>query len=91
MRLLRRCAPRRARLRLSFITLRSSQTQASIGLYYAALLADPGVEGRPGVVLRRGFIDCGVEGAVQGDEWIGSAFNRRKYNEVHSEQGFARR
>jgi len=27
---------------------------------------------------------------VMGDEWYERAFNRRKYNEAHSEQGFAR-
>jgi len=26
---------------------------------------------------------------VVGDEWFKRAFNRRKYYEVHSEQGFA--
>jgi hypothetical protein len=28
---------------------------------------------------------------VKGDDWVERAFNRRKYNEVHSEQEFARR
>ncbi len=41
-------------------------------------------------MLRRGFIDGGVERAVMRDEWCERGLKRSMYIEVFSEPGFAR-
>jgi hypothetical protein len=86
------------RLKQAATALRASQTQTSKGLYWrgfeesAALvcvrLLRSCLPRRP--LLRRGFMDCGVEGAVEGDEWCERGLNRRGQKLDNSEQGFAR-
>jgi hypothetical protein len=75
-----------------------SQTRASEGLYWRGFeesavlvcmrLLRSCLPRRP--VLRRGFIDCGVEGALVGDDWCERGLIQRMHIEDISEQGFAR-